>query len=660
MKKLFTLDDIMIAFIAALGYGLGLEIPKNLGCAMWLCSIICLIIGLAVEGLVEKIVFSKAVQKSILKRVMIFAAFVIIFIAAEYLSVRAMGASMVEHLLTKYVFVIGLPVAGFAFSMLMRWYRIRKVRKLYGDGSGGYVFDLAAEEIEDVNRQNKAIAGDYDADLAVKTRTGVYVGERDKNLIFYRGIPYAKPPVGELRWKAPVPLASSNNVFEAQNFGASAIQVEHKGVILKHHRQSEDCLYLNICVGRQDKSSKKPVLVLFHHGDFTCGGSADPLLYCDKFIDKHQDIIFVNFNYRLGIFGFIDFSEVPGGEDYPDALNLGLLDQLAALKWIKENIAAFGGDPDRITVIGFESGAVSIMLLAVSKQAQGLFNKAFVFQGSYIMAYDTPDASRTLAKDLLNETGSSTMQELAALSTDSLKAAAQRLWKHLCAPTCDGKFIPVDAYKACQAGAASGIDFIVGIPRNETQVLRAFVGESNYEEFLHFTVKDMQQYFDAQVAQTVQDYIDTQTAAVGELEAMRKLAEQWIAIWMYRVAVKLAAGGNKVHLMYWDEEPLIENLGSGSVDAITALLGNSKASQMYGNVMNADLSVILQSLLVKFINGKALQLYQNEIKGIDAFNWPAFNDKRQALIAADNKIKCAAIDDKLTDIKGFLDFMINL
>ena len=168
-KKLFTLDDVMIAFIAALGYGLGLEIPKNLGWPMWLCSIICLFAGLAVEGLVEKIVFSKAVQKSILKRVMIFAAFVIIFLASEYLSVRAMGASMVEHLLTEYVFVIGLPVAGFIFSMLIRWYRIRKVRKVYGDGSAGYVFDLEAEEIEDVNRQNKVINSKYDTDYSQKT-----------------------------------------------------------------------------------------------------------------------------------------------------------------------------------------------------------------------------------------------------------------------------------------------------------------------------------------------------------------------------------------------------------------------------------------------------------------------------------------------------------
>ena len=646
----------MIAFIAALGYGLSFEIPKNFGWPMWLCGVICLVIGVALELLVEKIVFSKTVQKSTLNRVMIFAAFILIFLAGEYISVWAMGVSMVEHLLEEYVYIIGLPVIGFMVSMLIRRYRIHQIRKIYGDGSAGYVFDLGAEEIEDVNRQNKAIHGEYDPDCAVRTRTGIYVGEKQKKLIFYRGIPYAKPPVGELRWKAPEPLPSSDSVFEAKNFGASAIQVEHKGVILKHHRQSEDCLYLNICVNtKQDVNLKKPVLVLFHHGDFTCGGSADPLLYCDKFIEKHQDIIFVNFNYRLGIFGFIDFSEVPGGEAYPDTLNLGLLDQIAALKWIKENIAAFGGDPDRITVMGFEAGATSILMLVASSQAKGLFQKAFVFQGSYAMAYDKTDAARSLARDLLNETGAVTMQELASLSTDTLKAAAQRLWKHLCAPTCDGKFIPVDVYSACQIGAAQGIDFIIGIPSNETQVLRALIGEHNYEDYVSFTVDDMAKYMDEQLVKSVREYIETQAASSNEIEAKAKVVEQWLARCIYYIAVKLSESGNKVHLMYWDEKPLIENLGSGTVDALASLLGNKEASQLYGNVMNADLSEALQNLLAKFINGKDLQLYPNEIKGVNAFNWEAFP---KALIVADNKFTCGVIDDKLTDIKGFLDFTV--
>ena len=111
------------------------------------------------------------------------------------------------------------------------------------------------------------------------------------------GIPYAKPPVGELRWKAPEPLPSSEAVFEAKNFGASAIQVEHKGSILKHHRQSEDCLTLNIVVNGEKTGKLKPVLIVFHHGDFTYGGSADPLIDGGEFVSKNPDIVLVSINY---------------------------------------------------------------------------------------------------------------------------------------------------------------------------------------------------------------------------------------------------------------------------------------------------------------------------------------------------------------------------
>lgn len=107
-----------------------------------------------------------------------------------------------------------------------------------------------------MNRQNQPITGAYDTDLAVKTKTGIYVGVKEKNIIYYSGIPYAKPPVGERRWKAPEPLPESEAVFEAKYLGASAIQVEHEGSILKHHRQSEDCLTLNICTGAKKRIIK--------------------------------------------------------------------------------------------------------------------------------------------------------------------------------------------------------------------------------------------------------------------------------------------------------------------------------------------------------------------------------------------------------------------
>jgi Carboxylesterase type B len=260
-----------------------------------------------------------------------------------------MGASLLEYLQENFLYVVVLPILGFIVNLCIRGFRVNKIRKVYGDGSEGYVFNLKDKDIEETNRQNQSISGSYKTELAVKTRTGIYVGEKYKKTVYYLGIPYAKPPVGELRWKAPEPLPASDSVYEAKNFGPSAIQVDHRGSILKNHRQSEDCLYLNVCTGNKKSETKRPVIVLFHHGDFTFGGSADPLMYGSSYVDKHPDTVFVSFNYRLGIFGFIDFSEVPGGEACPDALNLGLLDQIAALRWVKENIAAFGGDPEKIT-----------------------------------------------------------------------------------------------------------------------------------------------------------------------------------------------------------------------------------------------------------------------------------------------------------------------
>ena len=162
----------------------------------------------------------------------------------------------------------------------------------------------------------------------------------------------------------------------------------------------------------------------------------------------------------------------------------------------------------------------------------------------------------------------------------------------------------------------------------------------------------MQNYMDDTAVSAVKEYIEAQMASSTELEVKSKLAEQWLALCIYRSAVKLSESGNRVHLMYWDEKPLIENLGSGSIDAIAALLGNSDELQLYGSVMNADQSEILQSLLHKFINGKALQLYHNEIVGVDACDWKAFPE---ALIISDGKLRCGTIEDRLIDIEGLPD-----
>ena len=652
MKKLFTIDDFMVAFMSAMGYGLGYALAKHAGWSDIMSLAACLVLGMSLETVVSKIIYSKAVQKKNSNRFITYVVIFLVFTAAQYFAYSRMGVSLLRDLRDEWAFVVGFPIVAFIVNMIIRGFRVRKIRKRYGDGSKGFVFDLTKEDIEETNAQNQAVQGDYDADLAVKTRTGVYVGYLEKKTACYLGIPYAKPPVGERRWKAPEPLESSDQVMEAQNFGASAIQVDHKGSIIKNHRQSEDCLTLNICVGESKDRTPKPVLVLFHGGDFTCGGAVSPLMYGTNYVAEHPDIVFVSFNYRLGIFGFIDFKEVPGGEAYPDAINLGLLDQIAALQWIKENISAFGGDPDKITVLGFESGATSICLLAASERAKGLFRKAFVFNGNLGHVYETPDNARALAKELLKETHTSSMQELMQLSTESLKEAAQRLWRNMCAPTNDGTLVPADVFAAYEEGKASGVDFILGIPGREMHVMRSVIGDRNYEELISAVVADIQQYADGAAAEAVQEYIKSQTAAAGETDAKTKIAEQWNALGIYRTALKLSQGGNKVHVMLWDEKPVIENLGSGTTDAAAALLGNAEALQMYGSVMDKDLSEILQTLLSKYIKGEALRLYRNEITGLDAMEWKAFP---KALIVSDGIIKCGPIEDRITEVKELLE-----
>lgn len=626
MKKRFTVDDFVIALATALGFGFGFDVPKFLGYPMWLCVVSCLVVGCALEALGQKIVFSEAVQKIPARRYAVLAVIILVSLVAQHLATSFMGKTMLNYVEDQYNYLILLALGTFAFHKIIRWYRIRKIRERYGTGRSGFVFDgaFSKEKLAEENKQNQPIRGEFDKDCAVKTKTGVFVGMNENASLCFYGIPYAKPPVGELRWKAPEPLPESNEVFEAKYFGASAIQVDYDGSFLKNHRQSEDCLTLNILTESKTTKKKKSVLVIFHHGDFSYGGSASPLLYSEDWKKIYPETVIVTVNYRLGILGFIDFTDIPGGEAYPDALNLSLLDQIAALRWIKENISAFGGDPKQITVMGFESGALSIWLLAASEQAKGLFRKAFMFFGNPIAAYDTPEVSRTLVKKLLQETSSKTMADLLRLSSEQLKEVSQKLALDFSGPICDGKLIPMDVYAAYQSGSVSGVEFIVGIPRNEAPVYKSFVGAQKYGDVISKELAYILRYLEgahSAGAKAVKAYIEAQLATESDLEAKAKFLEQVYTLSTYFSAKKLTEGGGKVHLFYWNAKPLIKNLGSGTVDVIATFLGNVKAVQMYGTILNADIVEPLQNLFRKFVSGDKLQLFLNEIKGMGAIDW---------------------------------------
>ena len=168
-------------------------------------------------------------------------------------------------------------------------------------------------------------------------------------------------------------------------------------------------------------------------------------------------------------------------------------------------------------------------------------------------------------------------------------------------------------------------------------------------------VNNIQKKLDARRAAAVREYIEKKAALSSEVEAQVEVLDQRIALDAYRAAMKLVEGGNKVHLMYWGQKPLLESLGSGTVDVLATLLGNEDELEMYGGVVDKDLSEILQTLLHKYVIGDALQLYRNEVYGIDAFNWEPFP---KALIVSDNRFSCGTIEDKLTEIDGLADYML--
>ena len=302
-----------------------------------------------------------------------------------------------------------------------------------------------------------------------KTRYGTFNGFVDKNGVKnWLGIPYAQPPVGKLRWQAPQPLKPSNKSFGAKKLGFSAIQHIDKYEVASLNPQSEDCLTLNIWTRGRKKNL--PVMVFIPGGGFSSGGSSDPLYNGSNFAAAH-DVVIVSINYRVNVFGFVNFGAIDSS--FEDSGYLGLKDQIAALKWVKENIAAFGGNPDNVTIFGESAGAISCMMQMVIPAAKNLFQKA-IPQSANSYMYNTPEYSAEVAQTYMEMGGAKTMRDMIKKSTDELrslyeKVRAARITKDVkdYLPTADGKFLPLDPFKVLKAGDARGIKMLTGTTADE-------------------------------------------------------------------------------------------------------------------------------------------------------------------------------------------------
>ena len=314
--------------------------------------------------------------------------------------------------------------------------------------------------------ENKTIVdGNYDKSLAVKCINGTFVGKKVDNTIVFKGIPYVgQQPMGSLRWKAPVDATPNDGVYEAYYNAKAAPQPEVE--LSSIYYQGEDCLYLNIWKPATTAAEKKPVIVWVHGGAYSYGGTVDPLYDFHNFVEENPEVIVVSIAYRLGVLGFLHLSHLPDGKDYPDAQNLGLMDQLQALKWVHENIAAFGGDPGNVTIMGESAGGGSVTSLALVEGSHQYFKKVIALSGNPGLSTST-EAAIACTNELMDALGCKTVADLQKIDARKLVSVATELLPLRIAPERDGHLLPQDPWEAVAGGAVKDITFLHGVNKDE-------------------------------------------------------------------------------------------------------------------------------------------------------------------------------------------------
>jgi para-nitrobenzyl esterase len=317
----------------------------------------------------------------------------------------------------------------------------------------------------------------------VETCYGKMQGTLENGLQVFKGIPYAEPPVGQLRWRAPRPPQPWGGIRAACDFGAIALQptlqLSNADPNLKPERQSEDCLFLNVFTPGTD-GRQRPVMVWIHGGAFHMG-SGSSLMHPGQTLPKRGGVVFVSLNYRLGPLGFLNLDQATRGE-IPSTGNEGLLDQVAALRWVRDNIAAFGGDPGNVTVFGESAGAMSIGCLLAMPLARGLFQKA-ILQSGVSTVRNRTEAAATVEKYLaMAGAGGRSGTDLLACPGEKLvqkeaEMVGPNLWSlskgAAIEPVVEGDILPALPLTALAGGSAREVTVLAGSTLDEATIFTA-------------------------------------------------------------------------------------------------------------------------------------------------------------------------------------------
>lgn len=489
--------------------------------------------------------------------------------------------------------------------------------------------------------------------VEVMTGNGNMIGTVENDVASFKGVPFAKPPVGDLRWKKPEAPEPSTEDVDATEYGKAALQTVWHSEEASFNEKSEDCLTLNIWTkSANEPDAKKPVMVFIHGGAHGWGGSSDPLYDGQNFVEANgDDVILVTVNYRLNMLGFIDFSSVPGGEEFPDAPWLGLYDNIRALEWIQENIEQFGGDPNNVTIFGESAGGAQVSLLPLMEEAQGLFHKVIAESGSVYLTTSKEDC-QLLTEIIMEKTGAKNMDDLMALNEEEINELVTYTLDYedpendiyggvYNYPMRDGTVLPATAMELCEAYAespAKDIIYLTGTNENEYNYwLGEMTGkdepgalptEEDYEIY-YYSYEDS---LDSMIEEGVEDMQEFKTL-LEERGITEKIwqSTEFINEAIFRIPAVTTAENHagSTYMYYWKQPSNIDDYGACHAVELAYVLNNLDETIFTGPDPDPELAKKVQEAWVSFAKtGKP------QVEGEP--EWPEYDSETRATMFINN------------------------
>ena len=494
-----------------------------------------------------------------------------------------------------------------------------------------------AERIQALYGENKKITdGNYDKSLAVKCINGTFVGKKSQDVIAYKGIPFVgKQPAGELRWKAPVDCVSDDGVYEAYYFGRIPRQEGSVSQVGSFYPQSEECLFLNVWKSATNQSTKKPVMVWVHGGAFEIGSTAEPREEGTNFIHENPDVILVTLEYRLNVFGFFHLSHLPDGGDYPDAQNLGLLDQVMALKWVHENIAAFGGDPDNVTIFGESAGGASVTLLPLIDGSQKYFRRVIAESGSPVFTRSIEE-SIACTNEVMERLGCKTVADLKKVNVEKFlheagTALNLRVWAER-----DGRILPLDPYKAYADGVAKNVDFLQGCNKDEMGYFVWGFGLEAYNAFADYRMAKKMAQLTADEKALVESYCKDLKDASPEYTCETHVFNQLAFIApLFRVSENQTKAGGRNYTYFFTPESGTPLIRSGHGIELSVVFNHPEEKLVTGRELDETFCKTMRKMWVQFAKTGNPSLTADISPDGKAHEWPIYDLKDKYVMVFD-------------------------